>query len=374
MVHVSPTRCRLGLFLTVALAFSSLILPTASGVTTGGLEVATVSHFPGAFVPGQVVATPGHAWLVGTTTPGIFTHCDLDDVNAATLMQRLVAIPACAIDVTAAATDVYMLVEEGQQQPNTWQMHVERFDVRTRAAEILSPVVMSIVGSGVAHTDFRYGDGSLWLYGTDARAGAEVVQISPATGAVVSVVQPVPQIGGIYPSVAVHAGNVWMAGGPGGSRLLMARVSGSAATRVVFTGPRNSAVLWVSSDDGELWAAVADYGTGTRPTLRIHLLTGHGKRVLWSGPVESVGLFAPVSTPDGRLWTLAYPARCTGTETLLAVDPKTAVSHVALRLAASPSACNDEDSGAQVAGEGRNVFALVPVAREGASVLYRAST
>ncbi|MGA2474704.1 MAG: hypothetical protein ABSG39_14640, partial [Acidimicrobiales bacterium] len=41
----------------------------------------------------------------------------------------------------------------------------------------LSPVVMSVVGSSIAHTDFTYGDGSLWLYGYQMLAGPQVVRI-----------------------------------------------------------------------------------------------------------------------------------------------------------------------------------------------------
>ena len=72
---------------------------------------------------------------------------------------------------------------------------------------------MSVVGSAIAHTDFTYGGGALWLYAEQMLAGPEVVRISPATGAVTATLKPVPEIGGIDPAVAANGAGWWLAGG-----------------------------------------------------------------------------------------------------------------------------------------------------------------
>jgi hypothetical protein len=56
------------------------------------------------------------------------------------------------------------------------------------------------------------------------------------------------------------------------------------------------------------------------------------------------------------------------------VDPVTGASHPAEPLPTPPGACNDADTGSQVAAVGPDVFVLVPSGSAGSGVLYRAET
>jgi hypothetical protein len=96
---------------------------------------------------------------------------------------------------------VYLLINLVEPSTNTRDYHVEVFDPTTGVAQVLPPVVLQNIGSAVAHTDLVFGDGSLWLYGYALGGKTEVVQISPVTGDVESMIGNPPQIGGIFPGV-----------------------------------------------------------------------------------------------------------------------------------------------------------------------------
>jgi hypothetical protein len=52
----------------------------------------------------------------------------------------------------------------------------------------------------------------------------------------------------------------------------------------------------------------------------------------------------------------------------------TGASHPAEPLPTPPGACNDADTGSQVAAVGPDVFVLIPSGSAGSGVLYRAET
>ena len=157
------------------------------------------------------------------------------------------------MDVTAGNGMIYVLVQQGWAEANVRQMHVETFDPRTGAATVMAPVVMGIVGSAIAHTDFTYGEGSLWLSAEDQGVGGPtptVVRISPLTGQSLGSVTSVPAIGGLFPSVVADTSGTWFAGGPGGSPDLVELPTGSSVTRTTYAGPNDSAVIWLSAVRG----------------------------------------------------------------------------------------------------------------------------
>lgn len=168
----------------------------------------TALHFSRPFIPMQLAATADRIWVLGTTAPhtDTATDCDLEEVTPSTMATRSYPIPACATDIAAAGGQVYLLASEFVPgTAATRQLHLEVFDPRTGEARVLSPDVMSIVGSGIAHTAFAAGDGALWLYGYQMLAGPQVVRISPQTGMVTATFKSVPEIGGLYPTVAADA-------------------------------------------------------------------------------------------------------------------------------------------------------------------------
>ena len=110
---------------------------------------------------------------------------------------------ASATYITAGDGLLYLVAETTSPANNVRAYHVEVFDPVTSQGQVLSPVVLSNVGSAIAHMGFIYGDGALWLYGYSYPAAEPaVVQISPATGAVERTIRSVPEIGGTFPTVA----------------------------------------------------------------------------------------------------------------------------------------------------------------------------
>ena len=369
------------LFLAASVALLMCAVPAMSAAAATGPQhpAVTAVHFSGSFLPQQVVAVDGGVWALGSVGSNSSGRCELDHIGGAgaRLAQRFIPIPSCAVDVTAGNGMIYLLAQQGVTASNIRQMHVESFDPRTNVATVMAPVVMGIVGSAIAHTDFTYGEGSLWLYGEDqAQGGPTVVRISPLTGQPTASVTSVPAIGGLYPSVVADAGGAWFAGGPAGSPDLVELPTGSSATRTTYSGPTNSAIIWLSAVHGEVWAEIADYGNGPRPSDVDHLEAFEATGSHTAGPDQQAGLFPLVSTSDGRLWTLSFPRQCTaGDAELERVDPAIAAVSGVARLAVTPAVCDDgADSESSTVALGRNVFALIPAGVLGESILYRVRT
>ena len=214
---------------------------------------------------------------------------------------------------------IYLLVQQGWvAESNIRQMHVASFDPQTGVATVMTPTVMGIVGSGIAHTAFSYGEGFLWLYGYDqAVGGPSVVRISPANGQPVATVTSVPEIGGLFPSVVADPDGAWFAGGPGGSPDLVELPTGSSATRTAYAGPPRSAVIWLAAVHGAVWAEIADYGNGPKPSFRTRLDSFDETAPI---AAASVPTRPPISSPlvatsNGHLWTLSFPETMSGAVT-----------------------------------------------------------
>jgi hypothetical protein len=367
------------LLLTVIVGFFVYAVTTASATAapTRHRPTVTAVHFSGSFLPQQVVAVDGSVWALGSVGSNSSGRCELDDLGEAMLSQRFIPLPSCAVDVTAGNGMIYLLAQQGNAEANIRQMHVESFDPRSGAATVMAPVVMGIVGSAIAHTDFTYGEGSLWLYGEDqAVGGPTVVRISPLTGQPLGSVTSVPAIGGLYPSVVANANGAWFAGGPAGSPELVELPTGSSVTRATYSGPTNSSILWLAAVHGEVWAEVANYGSGPKPSVLTRLEAFQGTARLTIGPDQDAGFFPLVTTSDGRLWALSFPRQCAaGRAELDRVDPATGDVGAVARLPVAPAVCDDgADSQSSTVTVGPSVFALIPAGESGESILYRVRT
>jgi hypothetical protein len=355
----------------ICLTISLQAHPSGAGTPAPPL---TAVHYPGPFVPMQLTASAGRVWVVGSDDPGSFTQCQLQEVTPSTMATRFFPLPACPTDIAALDGDVDMAAAAPEASGNTHEMHLEVFDPQTGQAQLMAPVVMGIPGSGIAHTNFVAGAGLLWLYGYQAsgeKGSEQVVGIAPQTGAVTDTVSDPPEIGGIFPALAVNGAGRWFGGGPGGPPGLV-RAQAGGPTKTVYSGPARSAILWLSAVGDTVWAGVDDYGSGERPSNITHLVVVNRKgHVVLSTHPEQIGDFPLVSTADGRLWSISYGALCGGAEELVRVDPMTGASHLVEALPAPPGACNDEDTGSQVAAVGNDVFALIPTGSSGSGVLYR---
>lgn len=366
-------------FLGVAVTMTALSLsmvalaarPAGAGAPRGS-PVLTVSHMPSTFVAQQITATQGWVWAIGTTAPTTLTDCDLAAVSARRMAWRLYRIPACATDITSGNGRVYLLTNRQQPSDNTREYHIEVFDPGSASARVLAPVVLTNIGSAVAHTDLSFGDGALWLYGYSS-GRPEVVRISPDSGAVEETLTSVPAIGGVFPALAANTAGVWLGGGPGGPPDLQWVRPGATQGTTVYAGPASSSILWLSAVDGHVWAGVAEY-SGMPVAVTTHLVAlDTGGHVAVDSPEERTGIVPIVTTTGGGLWGLAPSPTCTGPESLVAIDPTTGNSHAVATLRASVSLCDGAAAAAQLASVGRDVFALIAGGSPGSGVLYRAA-
>ena len=362
------------LALGVALAVPAA---SASAAPRAPAPVVRAVHFPVSFVPQQITTADGSLWVLGSPSSSSFTDCALWGFDPSTLAARSFALPQCATGITSGNGRVYLLVNLTQPGTGTRDYHVEVFDPATGTAQVLAPVVLQNVGSAVAHTDFTFGDGFLWLYGY-ALGQPEVVRIAPDTGDVESTIDNPPEIGGVYPAVVADAAGVWLGGGPGGPAQLewVHAGSGTTTSMSLVSGGRTDSVQWLSALGGRVWAGVAKFsgspGT-TKVSTSLVALTDDG-RVAVRSPREPVGLFPLVATPGGHLWEVVYAQSCGEPERLLEVNPSTGVTRTAASLDRPAGACYDEDGGSELVSIGRNVFVLFPAGQAEESVLYRATT
>ncbi len=351
--------CGIGLTLSVCSG--------AAGAATTGPPL-TALHYGGSFVPLQLIASAGRVWVVGSNDLGSFTRCQLQEITPSSMATSFFALPACPTDIAAIGGKVDMVAAAPEASGNTHEMHLEVFDPATGQARLLAPVVMGIPGSGIAHTNFAAGDGLLWLYGYQASGTAgseEVVGISPQTGSVVVTIVDPPEIGGILPALAVNGAGRWFGGGPGGPPGLV-RAPPTGPTKIVYPGTARSSILWLSAVGGTVWAGVDDEGSVT------HLVAVDRRgRVVLSTHHELIGDY-PLVPAAGRLWSMAWAGSCGDPAELVEVDAGTGASRLAEALPAPPGACNDADTGSQVAAVGSDVFALIATGSSGSGVLYRA--
>ncbi len=157
MAAAAVATAALALSLTSAAAVSPA--GAASPRTASSVEPVapklTALHFPGRFVPLQLVAASGRVWVLGTDAPQNDTRCELEEITPATMATRMFPIPACAVDIAAGGGRVYLVTAEFVRgTAATQRLHIDVFDPRHGQARILSPVDMSVLGSAIAHTRF----------------------------------------------------------------------------------------------------------------------------------------------------------------------------------------------------------------------------
>ncbi len=374
------------LFLVVVAALTILMLATSMASASAparahGVRL-TALHLPDSFVAQEVAAAAGKVWVLGYAAPDDNTDCALEEVTPATMASWRFALPACATYMAAGDGRIFLVAEALSAASNVRAYHIEVFDPATHLAQVLAPVVLSNVGSAIAHMGFTYGDGALWLYGYSYPAAEPaVVRISPTSGAVEATTSSVPQIGGIFPAVVADGAGTWLGGGPGGAPGVEWVRPGVASGTTADAGPADldSSVLWLSAVDGRVWAGIADYRSSNGPgriavTTHLVALRPDGS-LAFTSPAESTSDTPVVTTGGGaRIWGLAPGRTCGGPEQLVQIDPASGRVRGAISLHTAPNGCDAGGGSAQLAAIDRDVFALVPAGPGGTSVLYRATT
>lgn len=330
------------------------------------------SHtFAGSFVPEQVVSAGGRVWLVGTSRPGLGGGCGVEPVNPVTLDPgAFLAIPRCGPNIAVGDGYLYLTGVTYQKGTNNETIQIERVDTATDHVTLLAPVVMTLVGSAIAHTAMTYGEGSLWLDGYDQASkdgAAEVVQISPATGGVINTITGVPAIGGAQPAMVANRGGLWLASGAGGTENLDRVPPGGVTPASVFQAPSPGSILWLAALGSTVWADVAQHG-GTLSTTRLTAFDPSGREVRRTLPGQISG-WLPAGA-DGRLWSLGGGA-CSGPQQVWEVNTGSGRSVVAATLRPPVDWCN-VGPGSEVAAIGRAGFVLDPsYTVDPTAVLYR---
>ncbi len=382
-IHVSVSGAVAALAVLAVSAVLALAVSIASASMppkTQGVRL-TALHLPGSFVAQEVAAAAGKVWVLGYTEPDANTDCALEEVTPTTMASSRFALPACATYMAAGEGRLFLVAETFAPAGNVRAYHIEVFDPVTRQAQVLAPTVLSNVGSAIAHMGFTYGDGALWLYGYSYPSAAPtVVRISPTSGSVEATITSVPQIGGTFPTVAADSAGTWLGGGPGGAPGVEWVRPGAVEGSTVYADPvsQNSAVLWLSTLDDQVWAGIADYRPSSGPgkiavTTHLVALRPNGT-VVFTSPAEATS-DSPLVATAGRaqLWGLAWGNPCSRPEQLVQIDPASGRVPTAISLPAGPNSCDAGGGSDELATVGRDVFALVLAGAPGTSVLYRAA-
>jgi hypothetical protein len=358
----------------VAALTVGLLLALGSGGTPGPANVGAAGHqasvttvrtvgAPGTFIPEQLVAGSGKVWVLGSTRAG----CGIEEVDPATLRTRTYRLPACALYAAAGDGHIYLTADESTTSTDTTLFRIESFDVATGRAVVMSPVDTTTTGTGYAHMALTYGEGSLWL----SPWADEILQISPATGAVIRAVAA-PVSGGGHPVLVAGRSGLWLAGGPGGSPVVYRLAPGARTVSPIYTGSAPGSILGLSMIGDRVWANVGRVRDGGRRIVtRLVAFDASGHAVLDAAPAH-LGDSAPVGS-GAALWFAGSGATCdgSGAQRLWRVDGRTARALGSVTLHPTVAACLAV-GGSSMAAVGGDVFVLDPTgpAAQGAT-LYR---
>jgi hypothetical protein len=339
-----------------------------------GVRVRSVT-FGGAFHPDQVVGTDGTLWLIGqngaVSDSGRCHVARIDPVTVATVTYPL---SACGMNVVAGGGALYLETEKSRPD-NSYLIHIERFSLATKTSTVLPAVAMTVFGSEIAHTQLAYVGGRLWLYGTTT--GSRVVQVSPTTGAMVRTYSDVPDIGGTEPLISSGpGGEVWLAGGPGGSPTpaVISRsptVVAPVPVKGLSPGEGGSTIEWMAPVGGNVWVGVAaatdTLGQTSAPLIEHILKVDRAGAVIGRSRAEDFGS-APLSVA-GTLFSVG-PGQSCADQPVWHVDVSTLRTTLATTLHPA-DACGSEGSFRYVAAAGGSLFVLDTTGSGTGAELYR---
>ncbi len=321
----------------------------------------TVSAIPGVsvrsmeihgFTPDQVVSEGGNVWLVGATSPQS-TGCKIESVNPSTLRTHRYSLIACGGYVTTGDNAIYLVAPTYERGTNDENLHIERFDPTTGGSVVMAPVIMTLVGSAIAHIAFAYADRSLWVrgYGSPGTPANGMVQVAPSTGVVLRTFSddawPILKD---EPSVVGNGDTLWLASGLGATETMVASLSpGQANPTTVYSEDHSGGVEWLSSVQGQVWANIR-----TDRLAHLVLLSSAGAPLMESGS-QLLG-DAPLVSTGKDLWTSGVGANCLGPLEVWQVSRTTGKATVAVAVHTSANPCV---AASGIAAAGRSAFLLI---------------
>jgi hypothetical protein len=258
-----------------------------TGAPPQGSGPVTSRSFNAGFSPDQIVGTAGQVWLVSSGN-GNGTGCRVGRLSPVSMALTTYPLAACGMNVTAGPGAMYLEVPVAEVKSETYAVHIERFSTSTHASAVFGAVSATMfLGSGIAHTQLAYSDGSLWFYANE-RGVPEALQLSPSTGAVERRFTSVPQIGGTEPLIAATPGYVWLAGGAGSGADFLRIDVHNGATRAVHLPGRYASVYDLVGTERRLFILYLAYPPGVGSTSHVGSFSPSGGQLARS-PGEEVG-------------------------------------------------------------------------------------
>ncbi len=190
------------------------------------------------------------------------------------------------------------------------------------------PVVMTYEYSSDTHLVTAYGPKSLWIYDVATTNGAELLQVSAQSGAVVDVV-PMPKL--YRPLLAADDGGVWVAnsieGSPGPALSYVLSGASSPTTVVSDTG---LPMCWLTADGTSAWVgAGAGWNCGNQT---VEKYVDGARAPVYSTPGAGFTPFWVVGDTTDGLWAMqwsqaASPGASTSQQ-IISINPDTGAESV----------------------------------------------
>ena len=190
------------------------------------------------------------------------------------------------------------------------------------------PVAMTYEYSSDTHLVTAYGPGSLWIYDVATTEGAELLQVSAQSGAVVDVV-PMPKL--YRPLLAADDGGLWVANSIEGSAgpALSYVVSGASAptTVVADTG---LPICWLTASGSDAWVGAGVGWNCGNQLVEKYVDGAHGP--VYSTPGTGFTPFWVVGDAADGLWAMqwsqpASPGR-SSSQQIISINPDTGTESV----------------------------------------------
>lgn len=378
-----------------------------AGAHVSSVALALAGHYDAlGVVGGRLVVSGGPAgslFASGSTTSRSHASpaggCDAATVNPATLRLTGVRQGDCADPALYGERVLAVSYLAGQVSATNalgvFALRIARSDPSAPGGYTLGPVVMRYPQCSDCGADWIYGDGSLWIYDSYSSRGAELLRVSPSTGAVAQRIA-MPSID--RPYIAVNADGLWLADSNESGFPLHVKPSRyylyeslyrvapgmRAPERELTIG--HSGALWLLASGHSVWL---DISRVPRASLLLGLSGPHARRrfaVAYPAiandqlePFEGGRVFAG-SAADG-LWYIARgptpgdPAADNGPQRVVEVSP---ASGAGLTVATVAPADNSEVQPPAVVFDGSFYFLeppsyapIYPYAPIGPSRLYR---
>lgn len=185
------------------------------------------------------------------------------------------------------------------------------------------PVVMTYEYSSDTHLVTAYGPSSLWIYDVATTKGAELLQVSTKSGAVVDVV-PMPKL--YRPLLAADDGGVWVANSIEGSAgpALSYVVSGASSPTTVVSDA-GLPICWLTADGTDAWVgAGVGWNCGNQ---MVEKYVDGARGPVYSTPGAGFTPFWVVGDAADGLWAMQWsqPASpgASSSQQIISINPDT---------------------------------------------------